>query len=76
MNNSMINPPIMELLERVTNKYSLVTIASKRARQLIDGKKPLVEIDSTKPVTLATEEIFENKLNIEYPKLESHGLTK
>lgn len=76
MNNHMINPPIMELLDRVTNKYSLVDIVSKRARQIIDGKKPLVEMDSTKPVTLATQEIYEKKLNIEYPKQESHGLNK
>ena len=62
MSNSMISPSIVELLEVVDNRYSLVTIASKRARQLIDGKKPLISIDSTKPVTIATNEIMEGDL--------------
>ena len=31
MNNSMINPSIMDLLNKVDDRYSLVTITSKRA---------------------------------------------
>ncbi|MCR1935475.1 DNA-directed RNA polymerase subunit omega [Clostridium tepidum] len=62
MNNSMINPSIVDLLERVNDRYSLVTITSKRSRQLIDGAKPLVDIDSTKPVTVAINEINEGKI--------------
>ncbi len=62
MSNSMISPSIVELLEVVDNRYSLVTIASKRARQLIDGQKPLISIDSAKPVTIATNEIMEGDL--------------
>ncbi|AXG93886.1 DNA-directed RNA polymerase subunit omega [Clostridium botulinum] len=59
MSNSMINPSIVNLLEKVDDRYSLVTITSKRSRQLIDGAKPLVDIDSTKPVTVAINEIHE-----------------
>lgn len=62
MNNSMINPSIVDLLERVNDRYSLVTITSKRSRQLIDSAKPLVDIDSTKPVTVAINEINEGKI--------------
>jgi DNA-directed RNA polymerase subunit omega len=58
----MINPSIVDLLERVNDRYSLVTITSKRSRQLIDGAKPLVDIDSTKPVTVAINEINEGKI--------------
>lgn len=65
MSNAMINPSIVSLLEKVDNRYSLVVIAAKRARQLIDGEKPLVEIDSTKPVTIAINEIHEGKINFE-----------
>lgn len=57
MSNSMINPSIVNLLERVNNRYSLVTITSKRARQLIEGDKPLIDINSTKPVTIAINEL-------------------
>ena len=62
MSNSMINPSIVELLEVVDNRYSLVVVASKRARQLIDGQKPLIHTDSTKPVTVATKEIMLGEL--------------
>lgn len=62
MSNSMISPSIVELLEVVDNRYSLVVVASKRARQLIDGNKPLITIDSTKPVTIATNEIMQGDL--------------
>lgn len=65
MNNSMINPPIMSLLNRVSDRYSLVVVTAKRARQIIDGKKPLVNIDSTKPVTIAINEINEGKIHYE-----------
>lgn len=69
MNNSMINPPILDLLEVVDNRYSLVVVTSKRARQLIDGAEPLIEIDSTKPVTVAINEV--NQRTISYESLKS-----
>ena len=59
MNNSMINPSIVNLLEKVDNRYSLVVATSKRARQIIEGQSPLVQVDSTKPVTIAIHEIYE-----------------
>lgn len=62
MSNSMISPSIVELLEVVDNRYSLVVVASKRARQLIDGQKPLINTQSTKPVTIATKEIIQGAL--------------
>ena len=67
MNNSMINPSIVDLLEKVKDRYTLVTMTSKRARQLIEGDKQLIEIDSTKPVTIAINEI--NKGEITYETL-------
>lgn len=68
MNNSMINPSIVDLLKKVEDRYTLITIVSKRARQLIDGQKPLVDIDSTKPVTIAINEVSENLISYEIPK--------
>ena len=57
MNNSMINPSIVDLLKRVDNRYSLVIITSKRARQIIEGSKPLIDVDKNKPLTVAINEV-------------------
>lgn len=63
MNSSMINPSIVELKEKVGDKYSLVVITSKRARQLIEGQKRLVDVESNKPLTVAINEVNEGKIN-------------
>jgi DNA-directed RNA polymerase subunit omega len=61
----VIKPPLEELLEQVETKYALVIAAAKRARQIKDGGLPLVDIDSTNPVTIALEEIATGKVRIE-----------
>lgn len=63
--DSMINPSIVDLLTRVENRYSLVIASSKRARKLIDGEKVLVDLESSKPLTLAINEISEDKMIID-----------
>ncbi|KRQ86921.1 DNA-directed RNA polymerase subunit omega [Caloramator mitchellensis] len=60
--SSMINPPILSLLEKIDNRYSLVVVTAKRARQLIGGAEPLVKIDSNQPVTIAVNEINNGKI--------------
>ena len=60
MNNSMINPSIIDLLQKVEDRYSLVIVSSKRARQIIDGREPLTMVKSKKPLTLAINEINED----------------
>jgi DNA-directed RNA polymerase subunit omega len=62
MSNSMINPSVVDLLKKVENKYTLVTITAKRARQIIEGEEPLVRITSTKPVTIAINEISQGAI--------------
>lgn len=68
MNNSMINPSIVNLLKNVDNRYTLVVMTAKRARQLIDGAMPLLDVDSSKPVTIAINEINESKISYESVK--------
>lgn len=63
----MIKPSLEELLEHVESKYALVMAAAKRARQLKEGSLPLVDIDSTNPVSIALEEIATGKIRIEEP---------
>lgn len=56
----MLYPSINDLRDKVDSKYTLVILAAKRARDLIDGKMPLVDIGFSKPVSIATEEISED----------------
>ncbi len=65
----MIKPPLEALLGRVENKYALVIVAAKRARQLKEGALPMVEVDSGNPVTVALEEIAAGKIRFELPKI-------
>jgi DNA-directed RNA polymerase subunit omega len=53
----MINTSVVELLEKVDNRYSLVIVTSKRARQLIEGALPLIKVNSHKPLTVAISEV-------------------
>ncbi|MPQ42456.1 DNA-directed RNA polymerase subunit omega [Clostridium tarantellae] len=68
MSNSMINPSIVDLLEKVDNRYSLVIITSKRARQIIDGAEQFVSVESNKPLTIAINEVNEDFVQYEQVK--------
>ncbi len=78
---SVINPPIDDLLAKVDSKYTLCIIAAKRARQINDmvhGVRdqalltmPMSEISkitSTKPLSLALEEIAATDVGYERVK--------
>lgn len=58
----MLYPSINDLMKKIDSRYTLVMAASKRARQIIDGKAAKVESNSKKPVTIATQEIYEGKV--------------
>ena len=68
MSNSMINPSVVDLLEKVEDRYSLVIVTSKRARQLIDGSKQLVDVDSKKALTIAINEVNDGAVGYERVK--------
>ena len=59
MNNSMINPSVVDLLNKVEDRYSLVIVTSRRAREIIDGNEPLTVNPSKKPLTIAINEVNE-----------------
>ncbi|MDR5684057.1 MAG: DNA-directed RNA polymerase subunit omega [Armatimonadota bacterium] len=61
----MIRPPIETLLARIPNKYLLVMVAARRARELRSGQLPLVDVDSQNPVTIALEEIAAGRVEPE-----------
>lgn len=59
----MVTPSINTLLTKVDSRYTLVVLAAKRARQLLDGAEPEVSVRSTQDVTNALEEIAEGTIS-------------
>jgi len=55
----MARVTVEDCLEHVENRFQLVLVASKRARQIADGAEPLVEPDNDKPTVIALREIAE-----------------
>jgi len=55
----MARVTVVDCLEHVDNRFQLVLIAAKRARQLLLGGTPLVEPGQDKPTVLALREIAE-----------------
>jgi DNA-directed RNA polymerase subunit omega len=78
--DTMMNPRIEDLLERADSKFRLVTLASKRARQINsyynslggDGLgsmiPPQVPSVAQKPLSMAFEEIAADKIVAVYDK--------
>ncbi|WP_231038328.1 DNA-directed RNA polymerase subunit omega [Pectinatus frisingensis] len=64
----IVNPSLDELMPKVDSKYTLVVLASKRARQILDGSKVRATKVSTKNVTNALEEVAENKITFQRTK--------
>ena len=59
----MARVTVADCLENVVNRYELVVLASKRARQISLGSDPLVPPDNDKPTVIALREIAENLVN-------------
>lgn len=60
----MVKPTVKELLTKVENRFELVVITAKRARQIADGAKVLTNVKEEAPVTIAANEIAEGKVTI------------
>ena len=54
---------VEDCLENVDNRYDLVLLASKRARQLANGAEALVPENNDKVTVIALREIAENLVN-------------
>jgi DNA-directed RNA polymerase subunit omega len=50
---------VEDCLQHVDNRFQLVLVATKRARQLALGSSPLVEVENDKPTVIALREIAE-----------------
>ncbi|MEA4987826.1 MAG: DNA-directed RNA polymerase subunit omega [Anaerovorax sp.] len=59
----MLYPSINEIKKKADSRYTLVVMAAKRARDLIDGKPKLTQVDVEKPVSIAANEIAEDLIS-------------
>jgi len=59
----IIKPTVTELLEKIDNRFELVIVVSKRARQISGGQMPLTNANDKSAVTLAANEIAEGKVS-------------
>ena len=72
----MIHPSYTDLMEVVNSevepgeqpvvqsRYSIVLATAKRARQIIAGEEPLVDVQGDKPLSTAVKELYEGKVKI------------
>jgi DNA-directed RNA polymerase subunit omega len=56
---------VEDCLEHVENRFDLVLLAARRARQIAQGADPLVAPENDKPTVIALREIAENLINAE-----------
>ena len=55
----MARVTVEDCLDHVDNRFDLVLLASKRARQLVNGVDPLLPWENDKPTVMALREIAE-----------------
>ena len=56
---------VEDCLERIPNRFELVLLAARRAKQLLKGARPLVESDNKEIVT-ALREVAAEKVRLQY----------
>lgn len=61
----MARVTVEDCLDHVDNRFDLVLLASKRARQLVNGVDPLVPWDNDKPTVVALREIADGLISHE-----------
>jgi len=60
----MARVTVEDCLDHVDNRFELVLLASKRARQLTSGKEATLEWENDKPTVMALREISEGKITV------------
>ena len=56
----MLYPSINKIRTKTDSRYTLVILAAKRSRDIIDGIPNLTQEDVSKPVSVAANEIAED----------------
>ncbi len=61
----MARVTVEDCLDNVDNRFELVLVATKRARQIANGKEALVPLENDKPTVVALREIAKNLITPE-----------
>jgi DNA-directed RNA polymerase subunit omega len=69
----MIYPSADQIDKQIDSKYALVVLAAKRAKQLKEGARPLIDTPSTNPLTIALEEIARGQLKYQFDETSLAG---
>ncbi len=62
----MARVTVEDAVEKVGNRFDLVLLAARRARQISMGSKPLVDEEKDKPTVIALREIEEGLISREF----------
>ena len=62
----MARVTVEDCLDKVENRFKLIILASKRARQIAGGTEPLVEWENDKATVVALREIADSLITEEY----------
>lgn len=61
----MARVTVQDCLPAIGNRFDLVLVASRRARQIAQGAAPLVDVENDKPTVVALREIAAGLMNQE-----------
>lgn len=54
----MARVTVQDAVEKIGNRFDLILVAARRARQLaVEGKEPMVDVENDKPTVVALREI-------------------
>jgi len=59
----MARVTVEDCLDKVDNRFELVLVATKRARQIANGKEPLVDWENDKPTVVALRELADGLID-------------
>ena len=62
----MARVTVEDCLDKIPNRFDLVVLAARRARDITLGRAPFVERENDKPTVIALREIAEGKINLDY----------
>lgn len=68
----MARVTVEDCLENVDNRFELVLLAAKRARQLDQGQDPLIDWENDKSTVVALREIADGLVNSDLLKEKAH----
>ena len=69
----MARVTVEDCLDKIPNRFDLVVLAARRARDITLGRAPFVERENDKPTVIALREIAEGKIDLDYLTVQEAG---